>query len=95
METYQQFIKRNRPQSPQRQCEDAFVELCKKYKVPVDTSLIRRMTLNVGFDLLRQKYVLDKLNYSIGLFDLELQIISAVNTYYENLERHKVHNPIS
>lgn len=82
METYQQFIKENRSKSLQRECEDAFIAYCKKENIPAGKSLITRMTLNIGFDLLRQKYVLDNMGYSIRLFDLEIQIVSEINTYY-------------
>lgn len=82
MQKYQEFIKKRRPLSLQRQCEDAFVEYCVKDKIEPNYALIKRMTLNVGFDLLRQKYILDQLKFKIGLFDLELQINQVLEKYH-------------
>lgn len=84
MEKYQDYIKHRRPLSLQRQCEDAFVKYCIKYKLEVGRPLIKRMTLNVGFDLLRQKYILDKLDYKIGMFDLEMIINSVLLQYHKD-----------
>lgn len=81
MQTYQEFIKNTRPLSLERESDNAFIAYCLRAKIMPDGKLIKRMTMNVGLGLLRQKYILSKLGYDTDLYALEQQIQEVLKKY--------------
>lgn len=87
MQTYAQEIKRVKPKPIELESMQELIATLKKENISDISVLIKRLTLNIGYETSKQLEVLAHFGYSSTFMELDSKVQSILTKYYSDLGR--------
>lgn len=87
MQTYSQEIKRVKPKPIELESMQELIFTLKRENISDIPALIKRLTLNIGYETSKQLEVLSHFGYTTTFAELDLKVQSILTKYYTDLGR--------